>query len=270
MTSVSISRRDFRSLLAVAVATCAALIPMRPAFAQTPEQIRQSIARYLQQAARAAETPASTDTAPFDPGALLASGKQMWERKFPDGRSLASCFPNGGRRVAATYPQFDSRAKQVVTLPMAINRCLQLHGQSEIAFSETAGDVLLAYARSLSEGERINVRILNSAARAKFDAGRRLFYTRLGASNQACASCHVLNAGKIFNDRPLQGATGQATQWPWTDSSGNLVSLQAQYRRCMQRTGAEPFPLNGEILNDLEFFHTYLSNALPVRPLQPH
>ena len=41
--------------------------------------------------------------------ATLAAGKDLWTRKFKNGRTLSGCFPNGGRRVAevirATRPQ---------------------------------------------------------------------------------------------------------------------------------------------------------------------
>src|SRR5438045_9505097 len=32
---------------------------------------------------------------------VLEAGRKLWYRKFRDGRSLAGCFPNGGRRGAA-------------------------------------------------------------------------------------------------------------------------------------------------------------------------
>ena len=35
---------------------------------------------------------------------ILAIGKKRWQQKFSNGKTLANCFPNGGRRVAASYP----------------------------------------------------------------------------------------------------------------------------------------------------------------------
>ena len=89
---------------------------------------------------------------PPDPATLsaaMARGKAAWERKFRNSRTLASCFPNGGKRIAATYPQFDSRSGQVITFEGAINQCLKQHGQPVLDFanSREAGEVLL-YARS--------------------------------------------------------------------------------------------------------------------------
>src|SRR6188768_2081994 len=52
-----------------------------------------------------AANEAATSAAP----AVLESGKKIWSKKFRNGKTLASCFPNGGRRIAANYPQYDAR-----------------------------------------------------------------------------------------------------------------------------------------------------------------
>ena len=104
------------------------------------EQERQNLVKLLQQkfpgtgptdwssgAVTAAASRGSTPLAiPFDTenatnsADILAIGKKRWEQKFRDGKSFAHCFPNGGKRVAATYPQYDSKGKLVVTLEMAL------------------------------------------------------------------------------------------------------------------------------------------------------
>lgn len=209
---------------------------------------------------------------------ILAIGKKYWERKFKDGKSLANCFPNGGKRVAATYPQFDVKAKLVVTLDMAINRCLQMHLEAEIDLNNVlVFGPLSAYARSLSDGQRLVIRVSTPAAKEKYDSGKALFTRRIGQQNLACASCHVLQAGKIFgvaegggtHAKPtaLSPAIGQATSWPRLEPGGSVRSLQRQYQYCMRKAGAEPFELGSEELNDLEYFHTFLSNGLAIRVL---
>jgi L-cysteine S-thiosulfotransferase len=247
----------------------------------TPEQDRQALAQLLAQkfpalanadyvlggAAFDPERRSALQT-PSDRAEILAAGKLLWERKFKDGRSLGSCFPNGGRRVAATYPQYEPRTKQVVTFESAINQCLKLHGEKEIDVNDTSlAGPLLAYARGLADGQRINVRVLTAAARAKYEAGKRLFYSRMGQQNFACASCHLQYAGGFLRDQPLSAALGQTAQWPRSNGSGGMTSLQSQYRACMRRMGAEPFEIGSEALNNLEYFHSSLSNGLPLRSI---
>lgn len=199
--------------------------------------------------------------------AAIAKGAALWKRRFKDGRSLASCFPNGGRRVAIAYPQYHPRLKLVFTLEMAINQCLKTHHEPLLDYTDPEMAAISAYLRSLSNGYRISVRV-PAAAQAHFEQGRRLYFSRLGQRNFACASCHVVGAGKRYAQVPLSPAIGQAARWPFvrgTESSIEIFTLQMQVRACLERMGAAPFAAGSEELNDLEYFLTYLSNGLPVK-----
>ncbi len=272
------SRYPSRSTLATIIRDQSAINPdtIMPPYSKhkiLSEHEIDTIVDYLWSSSRASAV-AAADTqqqVQIDPAlyaATLAKGKKMWERKFNNGRSLASCFPNGGRRVAATYPQFHARSGQVITLELAINRCLKLHGEREIDLSDvTTVGLLTAYARSLSDEQRTYVRVQTAGAKEKLATGRRMFFARTGQQNQACASCHMQYAGSVLRDRSLSAAVGQTTQWPRFDQDGALITLQMQYQRCLQRMGAIPPALSSEDLNNLEFFHAFLSNGMPLKSL---
>jgi sulfur-oxidizing protein SoxA len=195
---------------------------------------------------------------------VLEAGRTLWTRKFRNGRALSGCFPNGGRRIAATYPQYDSRVKRVVTLEMAVNQCLKANGEAlyDMADPQTMGAVM-AYLRSLADGQKVAVR-MPAAAEERFEEGRRLYFTRLGQRNFACASCHVQAAGKRYGEQVLSPAIGQATHWPMI-RGGQAVTLQARVRECLELMGAAPFPAGADELNHLEYFLAYLSNGLTLR-----
>jgi L-cysteine S-thiosulfotransferase len=196
---------------------------------------------------------------------ILAEGKRLWTRKFRNGRSLEGCFPNGGRRVAAAYPQFNARLKRVVTLEMAINQCLKSHNEPlyEPADPATMGAVV-AYARSLAAGRKLVVRV-PPAARPLFEEGRRLHVNRLGQRNFACASCHVQGAGKRFGEEALSPAVGQVLAYP-VIRKGSAVTLHARMRECLELMGAAPFPAGSDELNNLEYYLAQLGAGLPVTP----
>ncbi|HEX3062935.1 MAG TPA: sulfur oxidation c-type cytochrome SoxA [Usitatibacter sp.] len=262
----------FRDAIA---ALAAAALPL--AAAAAPEQVRGEIAARLQQqlpglaaqdfaagsaaldeALRQQVEQNSTAAAP-----LVEAGRKLWTAKFRDGKSLAGCFPNGGRRVAGHYPQYDARVKRVVTLEMAINQCRKAHGEAlfDPADPQTMG-VATAYARSLSNGQKVAVRV-PSAAQPRFEEGRRMYFTRMGQRNFACASCHLQGAGKRYDDKVLSPAIGEATHWPEV-RDGAAITLQARIRECLELMGAAPFAAGSDELNDLEYFLTYLSNGLPL------
>ena len=194
----------------------------------------------------------------------VEAGRKLWIAKFRNGRTLASCFPNGGRRIAGNYPQYDSRLKRVVTLEMAVNQCRKTHGEAlyDPADPKTMG-VVMAYLRSLSNGQKIAVRV-PAAAEERFEQGRRIYFTRLGQRNFACASCHLQGVGKRYGDEPLSPAIGQAARWP-LNREGTAVTLQSRIRECLELMGAAPFAAGSDELNHLEYFLTYLSNGLAVK-----
>jgi sulfur-oxidizing protein SoxA len=244
----------------------------------SPESVKGEIAARLQrQLPELKPADYALGSAAFDPelratleenanagAAAIEAGRKLWSAKFRDGRTLASCFPNGGRRIAQNYPQYDSRLKRVVTLEMAVNQCLKTHHHAlyEPADPATMGAVV-AHVRSLSNGQKIAVRV-PVAAVEKFEQGRRLYFTRIGQRNFACASCHVQNAGRFYGEAALSPAIGQATHWP-VIREGAPVTLQARMRECLERMGAAPFAAGSEELDHLEYFLTYLSNGLPLK-----
>jgi len=261
----------------MALVFLAALLPAAAPGA-TPEAVRGEIAaRMRQQLPAMAPGDYALGAAAFDEdlrrlaqenadaaAPILAEGKRLWSRKFADGRTLGGCFPNGGRRVAASYPQYDSRLKRVITLEMAVNQCLKSHNEALYEPSDPATmGAVIAYLRSLSDGLKASVR-MPTGAEARFEQGRRLYFTRLGQRNYACASCHVQGAGKRFGEIPLSPPVGQATHWP-AIRDGKPVTLQARMRECLELMGAAPFPAGSEELNDLEFFLAYLSNGIALK-----
>ncbi len=247
--------------------------------AAPPEAVRDSLAARL-----AAQLPGvrpadyARGAAAFDPEIaaqdaahagdalpVVREGERLWKRRFRDGRSLAACFPNGGRRIASAYPQYHPRLKRVVTLEMAVNQCLKMHGEPLLdpGEAQTMG-AITAYLRSLSAGRRLAVRV-PPGAREAFEEGRRLYFTRMGQWNFACASCHVQGAGKRYGELPLAPAIGQAARWPFIRGA-SASTLQMEIRACLERMGAAPFATGSPELNRLEYFLTYLSNGLAIRP----
>lgn len=263
---------DLRRFAAAAIASAALVATAAPEAAKS--EIAARLARQLP-AFSAADY--ALGSAAFDPElrakveenaantpAVIEAGRAIWTRKFKDGRTLASCFPNGGRRIAAVYPQYDPRLKRVISLETAVNQCLKGHAEALLDAGDAATmGVVLAYLRSLSNGQKIAVRV-PPAAEERFEQGRRFYFTRMGQRNFACASCHVQAAGKRYADTPLSPVIGQAARWP-TVRGGSPVTLQASIRECLERMGAAPFAAGSDELATLEYFITYLSNAMAIR-----
>jgi sulfur-oxidizing protein SoxA len=201
---------------------------------------------------------------------ILAIGRKAWERKFRDGKSLASCFPNGGQRAATNYPQVDGKSGALSTLEDAINACLVLHGEAPFALdSSLTMGATSAYLRSLSIGQKLNVRVASPPATEHYLSGRRWFTRRIGEADLACASCHVLQAGQTREESGKQvglaAAVGQPMAWPRIEPGGGVRLLQQQFQRCMDRVGAVPFELGSDPFKQIEYFLGAVSNGLTIR-----
>ena len=196
----------------------------------------------------------------------IERGRRIWEAPFRNGKTFATCFPNGGRDIVGNYPYFDEALGALVTFENALNACLRANGEVEFAYGEYEPmGLLTAYARTLSDGMRINVRVNSPAALAKYLAGRELFFRRVGQLNGACAGCHLYNAGKVMRMEVISPALGQATHWPVFRGGQELMTFQGRFKRCMEQMRAVPYGYNSEEWNNLEYFLSYLSNGMPLK-----
>lgn len=197
----------------------------------------------------------------------IDKGRKLWETPFNNGKRYADCFPEGGSNVAGNYPYYDKTMKKVVTFEMALNQCRTNNGEAPYkqADMNTMG-LLTAYARTLSDGMLMNIKVKGSDALAAFESGRRFFYQRRGQLNFSCASCHVDHVGEILRTEYLSMLPGQATHWPaFRGGDYTLFTLQRRYSACNQLVRSVPMEIGGEEYNNLEYFHSYLSNGLPLK-----
>lgn len=248
----------------------------------TPEQDRQSLVKYytnkypdikldkyvygalIFDQDSMAQYNSIMDFPPF--GTVVDQGHKMWETPFKNGKTYASCFPNGGKNVAGNYPYFDDKTGKVVTFEMAINQCRTANDEAAYKENDVATmGTLVSYARTLSDGMLMNIKVNGPAAQAAYDNGKKEFYSRRGQLGFSCASCHVYNAGNHLRSELLSPAIGQATHWPVFRGGDNLVTLQMRYVGCNKQVRAVPFAVGSEEYNDLEYFHSYISNGLPMK-----
>jgi len=204
------------------------------------------------------------DFPPFE--SEVDKGKKMWNTAFKNGQTYAGCLPNGGKNIAGNYPYFDDKAGKVVTLEMAINACREQNSEKPFEYNDmkTMG-LLTAYMRTLSDGMLMNVKVEGPAATAAYEAGKHHFYARRGQLNFSCATCHQQNAGNRIRSELLSPVLGQATHWPVFRGGENLVTLQVRYVGCNKQVRATPFKAGSEEYNNLEYFHSYVSNGLPMK-----
>jgi sulfur-oxidizing protein SoxA len=196
----------------------------------------------------------------------IEEGKELYEKPFANGKTYASCLPNGGIEIAHLYPKFDSKTGKVQTLPGIINECREKNGEKPLNVLKGELVKILAYLSDTSRGKAINIEIPDDPrALAAYAQGKEIYFTRRGKFDFACYHCHWEASGLRVRGNELSPAIGQAANFPvYRSKWGEIGSIQRRYKGCMNNIGAQPLKEQTEAMNNLEYFHTYLSNGVPL------
>lgn len=194
----------------------------------------------------------------------IAKGEALWKTPFANGKGYADCFKKPG--VQSQYPHWDEARQEVVTLEYAVNLCRQQHGEQPLKYQKGPMAELLAYMAYQSRGQKVNVKIPNTpGAIAAYEQGKRYYFTRRGQLNFACVHCHFSNAGMLLRSNRLSAARGQVTHFPaYRSEWGEVGTLHRRYVGCNEQVRAKALEPESEAYRNLEFFHTHMSNGLPL------
>ena len=195
----------------------------------------------------------------------IEEGEQVFNKPFKNGKTIGSCFNNGGKGIAQEYPHFDEKRGEVVTLALAINECLEANGEKPLKYKKGKMASLLAYMGYTSRGNKIDVKIPNAAAKAAYEDGKEYYYKRRGQLNMSCAHCHVDNSGKRIRADLLSPALGHPSHFPvYRSKWGGMGTLHRRFAGCNKQVRAKPSAAQSVTYRNLEYFLTYMSNGLEI------
>jgi len=196
----------------------------------------------------------------------LAKGEELFNTPFANGKTYASCFPNGGKGIRQNYPYFDAKTGQVKTLEEEINECRTNNGEKPLKWKKGPIAEISAYMASTSNGKKLNVKVPNDPrALEAYNRGKMHFYAKRGQLNLSCANCHKDNAGNRIRGDILSPALGHPTHFPvYRLKWGELGTLHRRYGGCNKQVRALPFKAQSDEYKALEYFETYMSNGIEV------
>lgn len=191
-----------------------------------------------------------------------AKGEDLWKKKRgPKNASLELCdLGKGAGRVKGAFvelPRYFADTKRVQDLESRLLTCMEtLQGfdASEIAKTpfgkgEQANlEGLVAWIASESKGMTFNLSQLHRQEQVAYEIGKRLFFSRGGTHDFACASCHSTDGKRIrLQDLPnltkQPGAGDGFGAWPaYRVSSGELWGMQRRLNDCYRQ---QRFPYPG-------------------------
>jgi L-cysteine S-thiosulfotransferase len=193
-------------------------------------------------------------------------GKDMFATPFKNGKTFADCFPDKGIGIRQNYPYFDTKSGEVITLEIAVNKCLEANGEKPLDYTKDDMAAVTAYMAFTSRGKPFDIKIPDDPrALAAYKKGEEYFYTRRGQLNFSCASCHVQNPGNHIRTEVLAPALGLTAALPiYRSNWGGMGTTTRRLRTCNSQVRGVPLPGGDENYRDVEYFLSYMSNGLPI------
>ena len=197
----------------------------------------------------------------------IDAGEELFHRPFANGRSLAGCFPDYESGIRQNYPHWDRDRGEVVTLEWAINLCREENGEEPLRYNKGPLAQISAYLAYLSRGKLIDVKVPGDdpGALAAYEAGKKFYYSKRGQLNFSCASCHIQSPGMNLRSEILGPALGQVSHFPvYRKKWREIGTLHRRYGGCNSQVRAARFKPQSKEYRNLEYFHTYMSNGIPL------
>lgn len=195
----------------------------------------------------------------------IEEGEALYTKKFANGKSLATCFPDP--TVAGTYPYYDLEKKKVISLTTAINQCLVDNGEKKWNAKKGKMAKFEAFLASSSADaeKKVDVKIPNKEAQEAYARGKEYYYTQRGYLKMSCATCHVQGAGERVRNEKLSPLLGQTTHFPvYRLKWGSLGTLERRIAGCIKDQGQVPPKVDSKQMHELLYFMAYMSNGMPV------
>ncbi len=203
-----------------------------------------------------------------NPGMLwVTRGEMLWrEPAGRDGKSCAGCHGDAKtsmQGVAARYPLIDAGGARLIDVEGRIEQCRERRQQAA-PFKRESPELLAlsAYVAQQSRGMPVNV-VIDWQNRHNFEAGRALYYRRMGQMNVSCAQCHQENWGRKLGPETLSqghGVAYPAYRLEWQ----SMGSLHRRFRSCLSGVRAEMPPQGAAEFLDLELYMAWRANGLPI------
>jgi len=202
-----------------------------------------------------------------NPGMLwVARGGELWRAPGANGKRCADCHGADAatmKGVAARHPRHDPSLGRLTDLSGRIDACRTRY-QGGPALARESPDALALEAFVAHQSRGLPVKVSTEGpARAAFERGRALYFTRVGQLNLACTHCHDERWGRTLLAESI--SQGHATGWPaYRLEWQSLGSLHRRLRACFFGVRAQQPAAGSEDLLALELYLAGRAGGLAV------
>lgn len=214
------------------------------------------------------ETQAMQDDDFANPGLLTVDrGEELFNQKHENsGKSCASCHGETGQELnskeIARYPVYNSELNKIVNLQKRISNCRSSITDKKLQTNHPDLLALETFVRNRAAGEKVNVQT-DAAVSQLLKKGEELYKTRYGLIDMGCYHCHALYPGQMIRGQKI--SQGQGNGFPaYRLDTGEVTNLNQRIQQCMTLLRAEPFAVDSDEINILQFYIMSRSNGLVI------
>lgn len=195
----------------------------------------------------------------------VEKGAKLYTKKFANGNSLATCFPDA--TASNEYPKFDETKKAVVSLTVAVNNCLVANNEKPW---NTQKDDMASFqgflaSKAAEAGKVVDVQINSKEAQDAYERGKKYYYSQRGYLKMSCATCHVQGAGQRVRNESLSPLIGQMTHWPvYRLKWESLGTPERRMSGCIVDQGQKPPKDDSKQMQEMLYFMGYMSNGMKI------
>ena len=194
---------------------------------------------------------------------FVEQAEEIWATEDgSQGKACASCHAiEDFAGLRATLPRVEDG--KLVTLEDLINKSRVEHmGAEPWKWSSGSMTAMTALIGLQSRGMPMNVSIDGDAA-AHWEAGKELYYQRVGQLDMACSNCHEDNYGVMIRADHL--SQGQINGFPtYRLKNAKLNSIHGRFKGCMKNIRATPYAEGSEEFKALELYIASRGQGLSV------
>ncbi len=163
----------------------------------------------------------------------------------------------------AGFPRYIEKLGMVVGLGQTLQALMADNGHKPLALKSEDMFSMLAYTKSIANGENINIDVkANKQMKEAYALGDEVFNTERGGRGLSCMSCHSPDViGTILRTQPLPDLGSKenktAATWPaYRMTKSSMRTLQRRFQGCMNNALLAVIPLGSKEMVALEVYVT--------------
>jgi sulfur-oxidizing protein SoxA len=199
---------------------------------------------------------------------MVDLGVELWNKvEGTANKSCASCHNDAAKSmkgVRAAMPKMHKELGKVRSLEHNVNYCrTERMGAKEWKWESNQMLGMTAYVGLQSRGMPVAVKTDGKAEKAVWEAGKALYYTRVGQLDMSCAGCHEDNTGKMIRADHL--SQGQINGFPlYRFKWSKMGTIHRRFKGCMDNIRATPYKRGSDEFVALELYVASRGQGLSV------